>query len=87
MDFKSFCEKEVKKYLLEEWDEEKNKPNTPETVRHSSSLSVWWKCENGHSRQTQLKSRSMSLTKCPGCNEERPAEKRSMQTKKRRILL
>lgn len=81
MDFKSYCEKEGKLYLLEEWDKEKNKPNTPETVCHSNNLPVWWRCEKGHSWQTQLKSRSMSLTRCPKCNEKKLAEKRNKQLK------
>ena len=79
MDLKSYCEKEGKSYLLDEWDKEKNKTITPETISHTSSLPVWWKCKKGHSWQTQLKSRSTSLTKCPRCNEERLAEKRNNQ--------
>ncbi len=81
MNFKSYCEKEGKHYLLEEWDNEKNTSFTPETINHSSSLPVWWKCKNGHSWQTQLKSRSTSLTGCPRCNEKRLAEKRDNQIK------
>ena len=81
MDFKSYCKKEGKLYLLGEWDEEKNSPVTPDSVNHSSSLPVWWKCRNGHSWQTQLKSRSTSLTGCPRCNEEKLAERRDIQIK------
>lgn len=79
MDFKSYCEKEGKQYLLNEWDEEKNQLYTPETINHSSSLPVWWKCDKGHSWQTQLKSRSTSMTGCPRCNEERLAARRNNQ--------
>lgn len=81
MDLKSYCEKENKLYLLEEWDCERNLPNTPETINHSSALPVWWRCEKGHTWQTQLKSRSMSLTRCPKCNEEKLAEKRNLLLK------
>lgn len=70
MNFKDFCIKEGKLYLLEEWDSEKNLPYTPETLTHSSCIKVWWKCEKGHSWQTQLKSRSASRTRCPKCYEE-----------------
>ena len=73
---KDFCIKENKLYLLDEWDNEKNLPYTPENIRHSSSVKVWWKCENGHSWQTQLKSRSASRTRCPKCYEEELAERR-----------
>lgn len=71
LDLKSYSIKEGKEYLIEEWDREKNSPATPETVNHSSSMRVWWKCEKGHVWQTQLRSRSASLTRCPKCNEER----------------
>lgn len=81
MYLKNYCEKEGKLYLLEEWDYEKNMPYTPENIKHSSNLPVWWKCSKGHSWQTQLKSRSASLTRCPKCNEERLAKKRKMQLK------
>ena len=67
MDFKSYCEKEGKLYLLEEWDEEKNRPNTPETVRHSSSHPVWWKCEKGHSYQRMVSHQSIRDSGCPVC--------------------
>ena len=76
MNFRDYCIKEGKLYLLNEWDSEKNLPHTPETVNHSSSAVIWWKCEKGHSWQTQLKSRSASRTRCPKCFEEELAEKR-----------
>ena len=69
MNLKEFCEKEKKQYLLDEWDDEKNLPFTPETVSPNSIVPVWWKCEKGHSWQTQLRSRSTTLTKCPKCRE------------------
>ena len=76
MNLKDLCIKEGKLYLLNEWDTEKNLPLTPETISHSSSVNVWWKCEKGHSWQTQLKSRSASLTKCPECYKKELAERR-----------
>ena len=71
-----FCKKEGKFYLLEEWDKEKNLPITPEAVNHSSYAKVWWKCKNGHSWQTQLRSRSASRTGCPECYKEAIAERK-----------
>ena len=76
MNLKEHCIKEGKLYLLDEWDDKKNLPLTPETISHSSCTSVWWKCEKGHSWKTQLKSRSASRTKCPKCYEKALAEKR-----------
>ena len=64
--------------MLEEWDDEKNLPFTSETISHTSSLPVWWKCEKGHSWQTQLRSRSTTLTRCPKCLEEELAKKREL---------
>ena len=79
MNLKDLCIKYNKQYLLDEWDAEKNLPLTPETVSHSSYVKVWWKCEKGHSWQTQLKSRSASRTRCPKCYEEELAERRKKQ--------
>ena len=76
MKLKDYCIKERKEYLLTEWDDEKNLPFTPETISHTSSLPVWWKCEKGHSWQAQVRSRSKSLTRCPKCLEIEMAEKR-----------
>ncbi|MDD4808372.1 MAG: zinc-ribbon domain-containing protein [Oscillospiraceae bacterium] len=76
LSLKSYCEATGKQLLLEQWDEERNLPLTPETVGHSSGKLVWWRCEKGHSWQTQVHSRSASFTGCPRCNEERMEEKR-----------
>ena len=81
MNLKEFCEKEKKQYLLDEWDDEKNLPFTPETISHTSSLPVWWKCEKGHSWQTQLRSRSATLTRCPECLAQELDRKRKEKTK------
>ena len=78
---KDFCIKEGKEYLLTEWDDEKNLPFAPETISHSSSVPVWWKCEKGHSWQTQLRSRSTTLTKCPKCLATELSKKRKQQVK------
>ena len=78
---KDYCIKESKGYLLTEWDEEKNLPFTPETICHASSIPVWWKCEKGHSWQTQLKSRSTTLTKSPKCREAELNKKRKQQAR------
>ena len=76
MNLKDYCIKDRKQYLLDEWNTEKNLPLTPETVSHSSCVRVWWKCEKGHLWQTQLKSRSASLTRCPKCFEEALAKRK-----------
>ena len=82
MTLKDYCEKEGKQYLLDEWDEEKNLPFTPETVSSGSSIPVWWKCKEGHSWQTQVRSRAKTLTRCPKCLEIEMAEKRAQRMEK-----
>ena len=81
MKLKDFCIKEGKEYLLTEWDDEKNLPFTPETISHTSSLPVWWKCEKGHSWQTQVRSRAKSLTRCPKCLAAELNKKRKEEAK------
>lgn len=78
---KDFCIKENKIYLLEEWDAERNLPKTPATIKHSSCEKAWWKCQKNHSWETQLKSRTASLTRCPVCYEEMLAERRKNNDK------
>lgn len=86
MSLKSYCEENGRTYLLREWDAEKNLPFTPDSVAHSSSHFVWWKCEKGHSWCTQVRSRSRSSTGCPKCYEERLEEKRRLQIELSRKL-
>lgn len=69
MSLKSYCEAKNYTRLLREWDSEKNFPLTPETVPHTSRISVWWQCEKSHSWCTQVRSRSGSSTGCPKCRE------------------
>ncbi len=57
----------------------KNLPVTPEIVSHSFYISVWWKCEKGHTWQTQLKSRSALCIQCPECYEEEHAARRKKE--------
>ena len=44
--------------LLKEWDESRNFPLTPDTVSYGSKKKVWWTCENGHSWQSPVASRT-----------------------------
>lgn len=67
MSLYSHCLKHHKEKLLEQWDAEKNSPLTPEIIAATSTERVWWKCEKGHSWQTQLSSRVRRSTGCPVC--------------------
>ena len=81
MTLKDYCIKEKKEYLLDEWDDEKNLPFTPENVSSGSTVPVWWKCEKGHSWQTQVRSRAKSLTRCPKCLQIELNKKRKEKAK------
>ena len=53
--------------LVEDWDFEKNKGQTPETTLPSSGRKIWWKCDKGHSWQAPPYSRIKGVG-CPVCN-------------------
>ncbi len=71
MSLYSHCLKHDKEYLLEQWDAEKNYPLMPEKIASTSTERVRWKCEKGHSWQTQLSSRVRGGTGCPICLREK----------------
>lgn len=53
--------------LLEEWNYEKNKEITPQSVTYGSHTKVWWKCSKGHEWEAQIKSRRYNHG-CPFCS-------------------
>ena len=62
--------------LLKEWDYDKNNYLNPEELIYDSNLSVWWKCENGHSWRQKISDRTLkNKTKCPKCLKNAPSEK------------
>lgn len=63
------------KALLTEWDWEKNKGITPQTVTPGSTKRVWWKCKNcGNSWQTAISERTRkNACGCPECGKKRQA--------------
>ncbi len=87
MSLYSHCLKHQKDYLLKQWDAEKNAPHKPETIAATSTERVWWKCEKGHSWQTQLSSRVRGITGCPICLREkidaRMEKRRTAKTKEK----
>ena len=57
--------------LLAEWDYEKNSSIcSPDSVSAGSHLIVYWKCDNGHSWQAEIRSR-VKGSKCPFCSNKR----------------
>lgn len=61
-----YCVRTNMRYLLDEWDKEKNAPFTPDNVTRGSSRKVWWKCEKGHSYLTEIRLKTQGC-KCPYC--------------------
>ncbi|MBD5543463.1 MAG: hypothetical protein HDR01_04240 [Lachnospiraceae bacterium] len=53
--------------LCEEWNYEKNKDITPQSVTYGSHAKVWWKCSKGHEWEAQIKSRTYNHG-CPFCS-------------------
>lgn len=62
-----YCHECGKTSLLEEWDQERNAPLTPETVTSGSSRYVFWRCEHGHTWRADIYSRARRDTRCPYC--------------------
>ena len=62
-----FCQQYDRQYLLEEWDDEKNLPLTPDGVTHGSHTVAWWRCGRDHSWQAAIYSRTMG-SGCPYCS-------------------
>ena len=52
--------------LLKEWDYEKNNID-PKSVLPGSSKKVWWKCKNGHSYFSEIRSRAIYGYGCKYC--------------------
>ena len=70
-----YCmEHEDKKYLLDEWDYEKNESElglSPKDVARGSSKKVWWKCEKGHEYEAVIGVKMTQGTGCPYCSGHR----------------
>ena len=56
-----------KKELLEQWDQQRNLPLTPDQVSYGSKKRAWWRCERGHLWQTAVYARTGSAAGCPYC--------------------
>ncbi len=66
-DFESWCERNGRNNLLEEWNYERN-DISPSEVSFASGKYVWWKCNKNHEWKTQIHNRTEgSKTNCPIC--------------------
>ena len=69
-DFKTWCERNDKLSLLEEWDYDKNADISPEMFSYGSKTKAWWKCKQcGYSWQQHIYSRASGIG-CPNCASE-----------------
>ena len=65
-----FCiENEDKKYLLDEWDYDKNE-KSPKEFTYGSNKKVWWVCNKGHSYNSMINNRVKGRG-CPICAKEK----------------
>lgn len=55
--------------LAKEWNYNKNKKVTPETVTCNSSKTVWWTCKKKHEYLAKISSRNQVGVGCPQCNK------------------
>ena len=53
--------------LAKEWNYDKNKTITPNSVTAGSNKKVWWKCEKGHEWEAVISSRNTGVG-CPYCS-------------------
>lgn len=68
-DFKSWCFKNNRLDMLDEWDVEKNDGLLPNAVAYGSSRKIWWRGkECGHSYLASLNKRTSDKTDCPYCS-------------------
>lgn len=58
------------RYLLSEWDFEKNMDVQPTMISRNSMRSVWWKCPAGHSYKEKINARAVEKKGCKICEKE-----------------
>ena len=74
-----FCCRNEKEFLLQQWDTEKNAPDTPQTVSYGSKRKMWWRCGKGHFWQAPVYSRT-SGAGCPYCTGIRVGQGNDLAT-------
>lgn len=57
----SWCRKNSRIDLLEEWDTEKNINLSPSEISYGSTQKAWWLCKKGHSWQAVISNRRSLL--------------------------
>ncbi|MBE6005311.1 MAG: hypothetical protein E7232_14760 [Lachnospiraceae bacterium] len=73
-DLKSWCIKNSKIELIDEWDYGKNGEILPETIAYASNKRIWWKCPKGHSYDARVGNRVFNGNGCPYCSGRKTLE-------------
>lgn len=67
-DLKTWCNKNRREELMEEWDYNKNNID-PSKISPHNNMKVWWKCNRGHEWKCTIGSRTSGKpTGCPYCS-------------------
>ena len=66
-----YCLQNQRQELLNEWDDKRNLPFTPDKLTSGSSRKMWWHCKNGHIWQAAVYSRTTNAARCPYCSGRR----------------
>ena len=64
-----YCIEQNNSIILEQWDQEKNAPITPQDILCWTTKKFWWRCEKGHEWQASAQYRIKS--QCPFCANRR----------------
>lgn len=67
-DFETWCNKNNKSYLLNEWNYERNSEFSPKEITYGCGKRVWWKCNRGHEWCVTPASRTFQGSGCPVCS-------------------
>lgn len=68
-DLQTWCNETGKKYILDEWDYQKNKI-LPSEIAPFANKKIWFICKMGHSYQATLANRTHNSTGCPECEKK-----------------
>lgn len=69
-DFVTWCNRNNRKDLLQEWDYSRNDPLLPSQIKAGSGKLIYWECSRGHSWKCTINHRIVGQN-CPYCSNRR----------------
>ncbi len=70
-DLETWCRRNNREYIIDEWDSQKNGDLTPDMVTWGSHKRIHWKCSKGHEWDAVVKERTkLKGNRCPFCKKE-----------------